>query len=427
MAPGFFRIARTSALPARFCALLAVAVAAAPAAGQDIERAVTLEETIELFAARNPSLQVLQADVEAVSGLARQAEAWPNPEASFTDEPAFGLAPSSRETTVAVNWRIEWPRLRTARIAAAKQSLAAERDRASADSLRLVLQVIHAYIDAALRDDRTGIIGDAAEVARQAEAFLARQFDEGEIAGLELHRMRVVRAHRENELATAEAESRAARMRLAHRARPDGEASFLVPVDRLEGIPEAPPLEDLLLSIATSRYDVRAFREDAAAAGSIVRESRLFRLPRPSVGAGLKRRTDGTSGLHASASVSLPVMNRYRGTIQHRTAQLRAAKYRLLLAERRAEAELRQAYDRYASLRDRMATVGNELVREAAAAVRSVRASFDEGEATIQDVLDAALIFREARLARLDMMAALWAAYFDVLHAAGRPLPMSFH
>ena len=94
---------------------------------------------------------------------------------------------------------------------------------------------------------------------------------------------------------------------------------------------------------------------------------------------------------------------------------------------RQVENEVRQAYATYASLRDRIALIEEGLLTETGDLLQIALASYGEGEMTLVELLDAAAAFRDARLTRLDLRAAFWTSYYDVLRAAAGPFPTAFN
>lgn len=397
-----------------------------PARAQEVTREVTLEEALDLFAQHNLALRVVRAGADAQAGLVRQAAAYPNPTATLTHEPLFNDGDTYSETYVNLGQRIEWPGLRRARIDAAQRLTSAARARVRADSLRLAFEVVRTYIDAASEDERRGVLQEVTDVIRQAEASWTSQHAEGEVSGYDLRRIRVERARYENALALADLDSQATRRRLALLVFPEGDATALVPADRLDGTPAALALDDLLTRAQTGRAEVAAARSEAEASQAALLYARLERRPEPTFTAGFKRQSDGFQGAYLGATLGLPLFNRNAGQIEAETARLHAAETRQILALRQVENEVRQSYATYASLRDRTALIQEGLLAETGDLLQIALTSYGEGEMTLVELLDAASAFRDARLTSLDLRAAFFASYYDVLRAAGGPLPTSF-
>ena len=398
-----------------------------PVRAQEAVRHVTLREALALFAQHNLALRLVRAEADAQAGLAHQAAAYPNPTAIFTHEPLFDDGNTYSETYVTLSQRVEWPGVRRARIDAAQRLTAAARARVGTDSLRLAFDVIRTYITAVSEDERGAVLQDVTDVIRRAEASWTSRHAEGEVSGYDLRRIRVERARYENALALAELHSRAARRRLALLVFPDGDATALAPTDRLEGRPVTLALDDLLSRAQAARPEVTAARAEAEASQAAWVRARRERRPEPTLTAGFKRQSDGLQGAFFGAALGLPLFNRNTGQIEAETARLHAAETRHILAMRQVENEVRQAYATYASLRDRIALIEEGLLTETGDLLQIALASYGEGEMTLVELLDAAAAFRDARLTRLDLRAAFWTSYYDVLRAAAGPFPTAFN
>ena len=235
------------------------------------------------------------------------------------------------------------------------------------------------------------------------------------------------RARYENALALAELDSRDAQRRLALLVVPEDEAIALAPADRLDGMPAALVLDDLLDRALASRPEVTAAQAEAEASQATLVQAHRERRPKPTLTAGLKRQSDGFQGLFLGASLGLPIFNRYAGQIEAETARLHAAETRAILARRQVENEVRQAYALYASLRDRTISIQQDLLAEAGDLLQIALTSYDEGEMTLLELLDAAAAFRDAQLTGLDLRTTIWISYYAVLRAAGGPLPTSLN
>ncbi len=398
-----------------------------PARAQETIRHVTLKEALDLFARHNLTLRIAQADADAQAGLAHQAAAYPNPMATLTHEPLFNDGTTYSETYVNFSQRIEWPGLRRARIDAAQRLTAAARARVRADSLRLALEVMRTYIDAASEEERRGVLQQVTDVIRRAEASWTSQHAEGEVSGYDLRRIRVERARYENALARADLDNGAARRQLALLILPEGDATELAPADRLDGTPAALTLDDLLSRAQTRRPEVAAAQAETEATQAALLLARRERRPEPILTAGFKRQSDGFQGAYLGAMLGLPLFNRNAGQIEAETARLHAAETRRILTLRQIENEVRHAYATYASLRDRIVLIQEDLLAETSDLLQIALTSYGEGEMTLVELLDAAAAFRDARLTSLDLQTACWTSYYQALHAAGGPLPTSFN
>lgn len=381
------------------------------------DRRVSLEEALQLFAANNLELQDSRARAMELSGLARQAAGYPNPFATVTHEPLWRGGDPYSETYLNLSQRLVWPGLRSARVDAAEQLARAAYADLQADSSRLVFEVAEAYTRAVAADHRRDVLETATEIFRRADRSNELMVVEGEVSGYRLRRLRVERARYETRLAVAELDVQDARRRLALLIIPD--AATVIPTDDLRDIPTNLMFEAALRQARQHRAELRSAQADVEAARASLEADRLERLPDPTFTAGFKRQSDGFRGMFLGTSLPLPVFNRNQGAIEAGAARLTSAEKRLALAEARIEHDVRRAYEKYASLADRVDLISRSLLGEADALLSSARVGYVEGEMSLVELLDAAEAYSDARLSSLDLTTDLHVAYFDLLRAAG--------
>ncbi len=390
------------------------------------ERRISLKEALELFARNNLALQISRAEATSVTGLARQAAAYPNPIVAVTHEPLSSGSDTYSESYFMLSQRMLWPGLRSARIQAANQLVSSAKFRVAADSMRLAFDVISTYLQVTAEAEREAVLLHVAELMREVESSWTSRFAEGEISGFDLRRMRLERARYENALAVGDLRTNAARRELAAIISFEDDNTKLIPVDHPDGIPQELVLESLLDEARTSRPEVVAALKNAGASQAAVESSLLDRRIQPTLTAGYKRQSDGFGGAFLGASVGLPLFDRNKGNIESDIARSHAAETRHLLTVQEVENDVKRSYDLYESLRQRMTLIQKGLLAETEDLLHIALKSYTEGELTLLALMDAAEAYRDAHLIRIDLKTALWTTYFDVLRAAGRPLPSNF-
>ena len=427
--------------PRRVLALALLAAAGAPTAGpawgQDgggptpspETRRVTLDEALALFAEHNLGLRLARAEAAEAAGLAVQARAYPNPVVGASFDPLFGDAMADDgfqyETAATISQPIVWGDLRRARVEAAEGLVVAARARGRADSLRLAFEVVQAYVQAAAAEERTGRLGDVTAVVRTATTAAAERYDEGDLAGFDLRRLRVEQARYETALELAALDAAAARRRLALLILPDDalrDGAEVAPATGLDRLPPEVLLADALTAAARHRPEVDAARAELASARAALEAARLARRPSPTVSAGVQRQQGGLYGPTIGLSLPLPVFDRNTGRIAAELARLAQAETRLALAERQVKADVRRAYETYASLTRRAALVRGELLVGTEDLLATARVAYGEGALSLVELLDAADAYREARVVSTELLADYTAAYYDLLRSAGGTL-----
>ena len=386
----------------------------------DTLRTVGLREALRLFRANNLSLQRIQSEARARQGEARQAGAYPNPTLQATHEPLWRSGTRQSETYLNLSQELEWSG-RSARIVSAEQSAQAARARTAADSARLTLKVTEAYVEAATAETRERRLEQVTRVFRRADSSMTERRSEGDVSGYAARRIQLERARYEQRLAAARLEVQSARRQLALLILPDE-----APPVAAEPLPGAtpPPISrnEALRSALHARPELRRWQSEVEAQEAAHRAARREAWPDPSVTAGYKRQSNGAEGAFLGVGIPLPFFDRNRGAAEAASARLRAAQSQHVLARREIRNEVRRAYAAYRSVRRQSQLLEGDLLRGSGDLLRIAQTSYDEGEMSLVELLDAADAYRDARLRSVDLRADLWIRYFELLRAMGEPI-----
>jgi cobalt-zinc-cadmium efflux system outer membrane protein len=402
--------------------LLVAALGLLPAtvAAQEPTRRVSLEEALGLFATNNLELRLARSRRAEAAGLARQANAFPNPTAAVTHEPLSRNGQSYSETYMTISQRFELPGERSARAAAANGILGAAEARVRADSARLGFTVKRAFVEAAMAEDRLAISERVAEVFRQGARSAAVREAEGDVSLYELRRLLVERTRYENLLADAGLAVSAARRALTLLLLPEAAGTDIAPGTPLGVLPPEPMLDGVLENAVSRRHEVAAARAEVEAALAGARFARAERIPDITAVGGAKRQSDGFRGVFLGLSIPLSVFDRNAGAVEATEAQVRSAEERLALTSRQVENDLNRAIESYRSLRGRSELLlGENLLDEDPDLLQIAQLAYDDGEMDLVQLLDAADALWNARTAQARLKADLWTAYYDLERAAG--------
>ena len=389
------------------------------ASAQDAVQRVTLERAMEMFSRNNYELRIARTGVKKMSGLARQAAAYPNPRVAVTHEPLFEGGDRQAESYFNLSQRIEWPSLRLARTEAGNRLAQAAVHQVRVDSLRLAFEVAHVYIEAVAAEARTETLQSVAKIFREAERVVVAREGEGDASGYDIRRLRVERARYETALAIANLNQHAIWRHLAILILPEGEGD--------EVGPAAPPsiplsrlgLEEAILAARLHRPEIAFTKEKVEAARALVAQEYASRLPSPTLVAGYKRQSNGFSGPLFGVALPVPIFNRNRGMIEARQAELHAAETQLMLVERQIENDVIQAYETHDSLVASVELIRDGLLADVGGLLRSARVSYDEGEMLLVELLDATEAYQDARIMSIDLLADLQTSHYDLLRAIG--------
>ena len=401
--------------------LLVAALGFLPAtvASQEPTRRVSLEEALRLFASNNLDLRLARSRRAEAAGLARQANAFPNPTATVTHEPLSRDGQSYTETYLTLSQRFELPGERGARAEAANRVLGSAEARVRADSARLGFAVKRAFVEAAMAEERLAISERVTGVFRLGAQSAAVREAEGDISLYDLRRLLVERTRYENRLAEALLAVSAARRSLALLILIEAEAAEVAPRDPLGTSPPEPTLDHVLEGAVSRRQEIVAARSEVEAARAGVRLARAERIPDITATGGSKRQSDGFRGFFLGVSIPLALFDRSAGAVEATEAQVRSAEERLALTSRQVENDLRRTIETYRSLRGRTELLGEGLLDEDPDLLQIAQVAYDAGEMDLVQLLDAAEALWDARTARARLKADLWTAYYDLERAVG--------
>lgn len=403
--------------------VLAVAVAvAAPCRGvlaQSGIHRVTMAEALDAFASNSLELRIARAEAEAAIGTARQYRSYANPAFSLVHESLGSSGDSYRETIAGIAQRVEWPGRTAARSGVATHAIDGASARFRADSVRLAFQVREAYVAAWLAEEKEGTTREAEAVIRLVAEAARQRLEAGDISRYEAQRFELELVRAEREVAETALEARTARRMLAVLVSPETGVDEAGPAEAIAGLPPAITPASAVAALGR-RPDLEAAARDLDAARARSNVAMTTWLPDPTLSLGFKDQTDGLSGAALSVNLPVPVFDRGIGQRYGAAARETAAAHRLELARRLAEIDLIAAADRYTSTRAQVEAAGEDPLADADFLLRTARTLYTEGEIGQLELLDAAAVFRDARIATLSLRGATWIAYYDLLRAMAR-------
>lgn len=384
---------------------------------------VTLAEALERFARDGLVVRIARSEARASAERARQAAAWPNPVAAAAREELSAEGTDHSETLVTLDQPLVWPWRQAARGAEADARILEAEARFRSDSAAGELEVARAWLSAWVTERTLAAIAAAAEAFREADRAATARYEDDDLSGFDLRRLRVERARYESDLAAARIALRAARRRLSTLIAPGGgpEDEIAASEDDLE----APPPTDLQAVLALSRER----RPEIAAADAAVEAARARlagvrgeRIPEPTLGIGWKEQSDGFEGAVLGLSIPVPLFDRRGAAVAAASAELDAASARSQLVRRRVEDEVRIAVERHTVLLERAELQRDRLLAGADDLLEIARVSYDAGEISLIELLDAAGAWRDALAMREELASDLVESEYELRRAIGGPI-----
>lgn len=391
---------------------------------QEPPQRVTIDQALEMFEENNLELRLAMAERDEAHGFARQAGTYPNPVFTWAHEALSEDDLDYSESYFTASQRLEWPGRRGSRTESAEQDAVAAEARAEAERQRLVFEVKRAFLEAAAAEERLALIEQVRDVFRFAEESGRERLQEGDMSGYDARRLRIERARYEN-LATSQAIAlQSAQLQFVSFVLPeppDGDQGGVVPAALPDGRPPQMPFDEgrVLASALEQRADARSAEAQVAAAEASLRHLSTFRYPDVTFNAGYKRQSDDFQGLFLGASIPVPLFDRRQGDLEAAEARLRQRTAQLALSLRAVANDVRRTLAAYRSIVERVELIQDQLLSGVDDLLSIARVSYDEGEMSLLELLDAGDAYRESQIALLQLRTELWIRYYDLERAMG--------
>ena len=345
---------------------------------------LTLAQALDEAAARSPAVVAAEREVAAAEARVRQASYRNNPELSLEVENVAGTGElrgiRSMETTLAVNQRLDLGGRRGARVDVARAELAVQQLQLAIARADLSQSVREQFARAVVARERLEQANDNLEWARELARIAGILVDAGREPPLRGLRARSALAQAQAAREAGEADELAARSTLG--------ALFGLgtPVEKVSG-----SILDLTPRTIAEQasLEVRLAEAERAVAAAQLRQQRAERRLDPAVGAGVRHvRETGDFGLVAGVSMPLQIFDRNRGNIEAARQALAAAEARRANMIASTTARARNAIGAVEAAQRRVAALEGAAIPEAAEALRLAQRSYEEGRASLLELLD---------------------------------------
>jgi cobalt-zinc-cadmium efflux system outer membrane protein len=397
------------------CAALAAFLAPASARGQ--VQMVTESEALARLSADGPRARAARAAVELARVDVVAAARWPNPRVTWDRESVAGVT----EHMVMVAQPLPITGRRGLDVQAASALVGASSSRADDEIRRLRADLRVSFADLVAAQIREQELTAARDRLRDLAELLAKREAAGDAAGFDR-----LRAEREvldidTDRALAASDRARAQATVASFFSDATDPTRLVAVVASRA-PVTPPSVDALLGLAeTARGELLALRREVDAARLAGRAAERRRIPEPELVAGTKSSTaaGGDVGSVITAHATIPLFDRGRperalAVARGAQAEARAAAFRTVLrgqigALRAAVVDRRELADRYRA----------QAVNRADQIERIAQISYDAGERSILELLDAYRTGSSARIRQAALDAAARQAEIELEFASG--------
>lgn len=349
------------------------------------ERTLTLQQAIDRALQANPEISAAVHEVDANTGLVRQAKVIPNPELAYLVE---DLKKETRTTTVQLNQPIELGGKRAARIDAAQRGVDIANAEVHAKRIDVRNRTVASFYTILAAQERYGIARNSLDLAERARSIAAKRVVAGKVSPLDETKARIARAAAQVELAQAKSDLDNARSRLSAlfgMREPD----FGAVTGALDGLPAVPLWTALQDRIQQSPGVVRA-RLELERRRALIDVERSKRIGDLTLTIGNKRdETLGRNQTVVGFSIPLPLFDRNQGNLQQALSLSDQANDELIAAGVQVENELHQAYQRLKVAHEEAKLYQSEVLPDATTAYQAATKGFEYGKFGFIDVLDA--------------------------------------
>jgi len=381
----------------------------------------TLSKVIELALEHNPTIAGAEGLVRQSQGERVAAGAYPNPLISGSTGPGAIRDPSTGvrilERTVSVAQPLEWQAKRRARqqtadagVAGAGAALDETRLSVIADVKVAFYQLLFAQRDAELAIQNSTMVE---EVLRTVKARVAA----GEATSFETMKATVEVQKSKKEVARAQNALLVARAKLDMLTAGGLGKQFSIEGD-FESLHQEPDLEALAARALEQHPTLRRLTKQVEQAEFSTILERESRIPNVTV-EGSYHREAGNESFTAALSIPIPLWYQRQGEIE--TAK--GAKHRAEAERLRVQNELTQAITRYVqdirTAHEQIQVFDTGLLKQAEQTLRVARVSFQQGAASLLDVLDAQRVYRQTLLEYAQVRADLSIAVAQLERAVG--------
>ncbi len=368
----------------------------------------TLAEILRRAATGHPLVEAASGRVAAARGNRTSAAAFDNPLLTYQIEngPFFGAARSpgtSTETSFFATLPIEglyqrWPRIRRA-----DEALLAARSELVSTQRTVVLDATRAFYRVALA--QASVVA-ALEIEARLEALAAynqSRLTEGVAAEGDLIRIQVEVARAATSTALEEVELARARAALlpflgdGTTGRPSLDSLSVNVEDVAPAADTLPPLERFVALARGGRPDLQAARARAAAANAEVSFQRTLLIRQVGLVFGTKR-LSGVNTMIAGVTLPLPIFEQNGGGRAVAAGERTTAEAELAWSERLAIADVEASYRSAEILTRQAARLRNGFLARADESRRITVAAYEEGAASLLQVLDVSRAWADAQV-----------------------------
>ncbi len=399
-------------------------------------RSLTLSDALRRALAANPRLTAAEKDVRIAAGRRLQAGAFPNPEASFELDNAFGSGELQRlrdaETTLQISQLIELGGKREARIAAGSAELDAAHWERAAVRLEIASNTAVAFYEVLTSQRRIQIYNDQIAALDRLTPLLQKRVDLGASSPAEIARARVavdlVRTDRERVVTALSAARRELAIAMGVNL-PD----FSEVVGNLGRVGAPPAFQTVLKAIDVNPQLMRWTAVWAQRDAELL-IARLKPVPDVQVFAGWRHFNEVWNGtvfekndnaVRLGLSVPLPVWDQNIGGIEAARESLSKAEAERASNRLTLVLALGRAYDTLTGAAREIEILRSSTIPNARTAVEGLENGYREGRYSLLELLDVESSSTQVSLRELEALLSFHTSVAIIEGLTGAPLKIA--
>lgn len=379
------------------------------------ERQISLDDAERLLIENNLELKVKRTELKRYDAEAIGAGLLPNPTMSYRVE-SLKNGDREIEETYSISQSIDIVGKRGLRIEAALKRKNVQYLLYEQDMRNSIAMMKHVYYKIILLKENASVIKGFHEKFIGMEDRMAKRLEAGDVAEVELMRLRSERKKLERLIAGMGLEIRAEQRNLAMLLNLPFEDMTLK--EKLYYEPITFDKEDLLNLAMEKSMGIKAASALVDAANTSLKLSKKEAVMPVDIEAGYKKRTGGFNGFVFGISIPLPLFNRNQDAIASAAAELDAEKVREELIKKRLLNKINLLLDRMTSLSARIADTSKQ-VKNAREITNIVALLYEEGEASLVEMLDAVRAEAELSMENNNLIYEYMTTLFEMEKATG--------
>jgi cobalt-zinc-cadmium efflux system outer membrane protein len=384
--------------------------------------ALTQNDAYSRFVERNPGVKAEREKLEIARGRLRQAGVLPNPTLVYGQEgypigePDTSLF-EDQEFLIGARQRFELGGKRDKRLELAQLELEAQQARYN-DFLRLRRREVGRLFAAThFIQTRKSLLARCQDTYERLREVHRKRLEMGEVSPLAQMKIDVEGLAYLAELAVADRQLLSSWTELAALIVWE---SREIPTLSIENVPASASFsEDAVIETAIrTRPDLSAQRLEEQISDASLELEKAESLPDLTLAGGYKR-DFGFNSFFFGLELPLPVFDRREGAIAERSAAVRRETNLTSWKEMMIRSEVRRAFEVYRKLQESSQQVDFQLLENLDRIVEVTELSYEEGESTILEYLDALRTQRDAAVNYGRLLQELYLSFLELEAAAG--------